>query len=59
MLNTIVRKPGQITPYAQRNTADLLYIAAVLNQREEPRPTDLDAALIARGFTPATINPYN
>ena len=49
------RTPGVIRPYSTRPTQDLLYIAAVLTQRDMPLPVDLTSALNARGIEASSI----
>lgn len=44
-----------IKPYRERSTPDLLYITAILHQRELPIPTDLAAALADRGIDAENI----
>ena len=44
------RADVKVRPYAERSTAELSYIRAVLNQQGNPVPVDLNAALIERGI---------
>jgi hypothetical protein len=55
MLRLPARSVAVITPYASRPTSNLTFTVALLNQRDLPIPTDLAAALNARGIEVSSI----